>query len=181
MEFLPTASVMLGSHWHDTRTCWPTCWRNHHIPLRRLTPKRWKTCNAKQIPHMETERPGKTRPVPSYASTETIWIGASSSCLRRSGQPRRFFSTRRACDELRPVPTEPRSPRAHCQEALKIATDMRFRPELALTRLQLAELLPGHYPDDKAEALEYLDFAINEFREMKIAEVSEVIQTGEVK
>ena len=45
---------------------------------------------------------------------------------------------------------------------------MRFRPELALTRLQLAELLLDNYPDEKKEALEHLDFAINEFREMKM-------------
>jgi len=45
---------------------------------------------------------------------------------------------------------------------------MRFRPELALTRLQLAELLLEHYQDEKSEALEHLDFAINEFREMKM-------------
>jgi hypothetical protein len=45
---------------------------------------------------------------------------------------------------------------------------MRFRPELALTRLQLAELLLEHYPDEKSEALGHLDFAINEFREMKM-------------
>jgi len=45
---------------------------------------------------------------------------------------------------------------------------MRFRPEVVLTRLQLAELLLEHYPDEKKEALEHLDFAINEFREMKM-------------
>jgi len=45
---------------------------------------------------------------------------------------------------------------------------MRFRPELALTRLQLAELLLEHYPDEKSEALEHLEFAIKEFREMKM-------------
>ena len=45
---------------------------------------------------------------------------------------------------------------------------MRFRPEIALSRLQLAELLLEHYPDEKAEALEHLDFAIKEFREMKM-------------
>jgi hypothetical protein len=44
----------------------------------------------------------------------------------------------------------------------------RFPPELALTRLQLAELLLEHYPDEKKEVLEHLDFAINEFREIKI-------------
>ena len=45
---------------------------------------------------------------------------------------------------------------------------MRFRPEIALIRLQLAELLLEHYPEERAEALEHLDSAINEFREMKM-------------
>jgi len=58
--------------------------------------------------------------------------------------------------------------RDHYKEALRVATEMRIRPELALTRLQLAELLLEHYPDEKAEALEHLDFAIKEFREMKM-------------
>jgi tetratricopeptide (TPR) repeat protein len=58
--------------------------------------------------------------------------------------------------------------RKHYDEAIKVCTEMRFRPELALTRLQLAELLLEHYPDEKKEALEYLDFAIKEFREMKM-------------
>jgi len=30
------------------------------------------------------------------------------------------------------------------------------------------ELLLEHYPDEKSEALEHLDFAITEFREMKM-------------
>ena len=42
-----------------------------------------------------------------------------------------------------------------------------FRPEIALTRLQLCELLLEHYPDERAEALKHLDFAIGEFRDMK--------------
>jgi len=58
--------------------------------------------------------------------------------------------------------------RQYYQEAIKVCTEMPFRPELALTRLQLAELLLEHYPDEKKEALEHLDFAINEFREMKM-------------
>ena len=62
----------------------------------------------------------------------------------------------------------PEEARAHYAEAIKVCTEMRFRPELALTRLQLAELLLEHYPDEKPEALEHLDFAINEFREMKM-------------
>ena len=56
----------------------------------------------------------------------------------------------------------------HYDEALKVATEMSFRPEVALTRLQLAELLLEHYPEEKADAMEHLDFAIREFREMKM-------------
>jgi len=58
--------------------------------------------------------------------------------------------------------------RKHYQEAIKVCTEMRFRPELALTRLQLAELLLEHYPKERAEALEHLDFAIAEFQDMKM-------------
>jgi tetratricopeptide (TPR) repeat protein len=62
----------------------------------------------------------------------------------------------------------PEEARNHYQEAIRVCTEMRFRPELALTRLQLAELVLEHYPDEKSEALAHLDFAINEFREMKM-------------
>ena len=58
--------------------------------------------------------------------------------------------------------------RTHYQEAVNICKQIRFRPELALTRLQLAELLLERYPDEKAEAIEHLDFAIKEFREMNM-------------
>ena len=58
--------------------------------------------------------------------------------------------------------------RKYYKEAIEICTEMRFRPELALSRLQLAELLLERYPDEKKEALEHLDFAIREFREMKM-------------
>jgi eukaryotic-like serine/threonine-protein kinase len=58
--------------------------------------------------------------------------------------------------------------RRHYMEAIRVCTEMRFRPELALTRLQFAELLLDHYPDQKRDALEHLDFAVKEFREMKM-------------
>ena len=38
---------------------------------------------------------------------------------------------------------------------------------MALTRLQLAELLLEHYPDERAEALDHLDFAIAELRDIR--------------
>jgi eukaryotic-like serine/threonine-protein kinase len=58
--------------------------------------------------------------------------------------------------------------RKYYDKALKITTEMPFRPELALTRLQLAELLLQHYPDEKSAAVKHLEFAIKEFREMKM-------------
>jgi len=58
--------------------------------------------------------------------------------------------------------------RKYYQKAIKDCTELKFRPELALTRLQLAELLLEHYPNDKKEALEHLDFAVKEFQDMKM-------------
>jgi len=49
----------------------------------------------------------------------------------------------------------------------RVCTEMRFRPELALTRLQIAELLE-HHPEGRADALDHLDFAFKEFRKMKM-------------
>ncbi len=58
--------------------------------------------------------------------------------------------------------------RVDYKEALRASTEFRFRPEVALTRLGLGELLLDHYPAEKKDALEHLDFAIKEFREMKM-------------
>jgi len=63
---------------------------------------------------------------------------------------------------------KPDEARKYYQEAIRVCTETRFRPELALTRLQLAELLLEHYPKERAEALEHLDFVIAEFRDMKM-------------
>jgi hypothetical protein len=53
-------------------------------------------------------------------------------------------------------------------KAIDVARRIRFRPEIALTRLQLAELLLEHYPDERPAAIEHLDFSIPEFRDMKM-------------
>jgi tetratricopeptide (TPR) repeat protein len=58
--------------------------------------------------------------------------------------------------------------RNYYRKAIQVCTDIPFRPELALAHLELAELLLEHYPDEKKEALEHLDFAVKEFREMKM-------------
>jgi len=67
--------------------------------------------------------------------------------------------------------------KAYYLKAIKIAEEMRFRPELALSRFQLAELLFEHYPDEKEDALEHLNFAIDEFKEMKMQPSLEKAQT----
>ena len=59
--------------------------------------------------------------------------------------------------------------RAKYEAALNICQPGGFRPEIALTRLSLAELLLEHYPDERAVAIEHLDFAIAEFEVMKMA------------
>jgi serine/threonine protein kinase/tetratricopeptide (TPR) repeat protein len=63
---------------------------------------------------------------------------------------------------------KPDEARTYYRKAITDCTEMKFRPELALTRLQLAELLLEHYPTEKKEALEHLDFSIKEFQDMKM-------------
>ena len=58
--------------------------------------------------------------------------------------------------------------RRYYQQGLDYSGRIRFRPEFALTRLGLAELLLAHYPDERPAAIDHLDFAIAEFREMKM-------------
>jgi hypothetical protein len=63
---------------------------------------------------------------------------------------------------------KPDKARAYYDQALDACEAIRFRPEIALTHLQLAELLLEHYPDERAIAIGHLDFAIAEFRDMKM-------------
>jgi tetratricopeptide (TPR) repeat protein len=85
-------------------------------------------------------------PLLSYVQTCTArHLGGASALLGKYDEARKYY-----------------------QEAIKVCTEVKFRPEIALTRLQLAELLLEHYPEEKKEALEHLDFAIKEFREMKM-------------
>ena len=53
-------------------------------------------------------------------------------------------------------------------QALTVCEKVRFRPAIALIRLDLAELLLDHYPDERDAAIEHLDFAIAELRDMKM-------------
>ena len=54
----------------------------------------------------------------------------------------------------------PEQAQAYYLDALETAQKMRFRPEIALTRFQLAKLQLEHFPDERHEALEHLKFAI---------------------
>jgi tetratricopeptide (TPR) repeat protein len=64
---------------------------------------------------------------------------------------------------------EPERARALYEQAFESSGRLRNRPELALTHLQLAELLLENGDGtDREEALHHLDFAIAEFREMKM-------------
>jgi hypothetical protein len=56
--------------------------------------------------------------------------------------------------------------RAHYETAIDICAKVRLRPELALSHQHLAELLFDHYPDERIEALEHLEIAIVELRNM---------------
>ncbi len=53
-------------------------------------------------------------------------------------------------------------------QPLELCTNIRFRPEVALSHLALAALLLEHYTDERGEATEHLDFAITELRDMKM-------------
>ena len=63
---------------------------------------------------------------------------------------------------------DPEGARRYYEQAREVSEKIRCRPEVALTRFQLAELLLEHFPDQRAEAQGHLDFAIAEFREMKM-------------
>jgi serine/threonine protein kinase/tetratricopeptide (TPR) repeat protein len=56
----------------------------------------------------------------------------------------------------------------HYKDALQVATAIHYRPEIAITRYRIARLLLKKDPEEKKPALEHLEFAINEFREMKM-------------
>jgi DNA-binding CsgD family transcriptional regulator len=58
---------------------------------------------------------------------------------------------------------------AYYEQALEAASKIRFRPELALTHLNIAELLIQETDDAaRSEALEHLEVAIPELRDMKM-------------
>jgi len=79
-----------------------------------------------------------------------------------------IYNIGRLCGGAAVLQGDPEKARGYYNQALDVCTRVRFRPEIALTRLELAELLLEHYREERAEALDHLDFAIAEFREMKM-------------
>jgi hypothetical protein len=63
---------------------------------------------------------------------------------------------------------EPKEGRVYYDQAIEVSEKVRHRPEMALARLELAELLLENYLDERETALGHLNFAIGEFREMKM-------------
>ena len=49
-----------------------------------------------------------------------------------------------------------------------IRQSVRFRPERAIARAHFAKLVLDHYSDERETAIKHLDFAIAEFRDMKM-------------
>ena len=103
-------------------------------------------------------RPSDSGKTPSIEPRRVL-LPSNSGRTLSIGPSRELLVEAKALGQILPSPTRPAS---------DAATDMRFRPEIALTRLQLAELLPENCPDERPEALEHLDFVIGEFREMKM-------------
>jgi DNA-binding CsgD family transcriptional regulator len=63
---------------------------------------------------------------------------------------------------------QPETASANYEEALRVCSRLGFRPELALTHLNYAELLAEHYPDKLGAAAEYLGVALGELGELKM-------------
>jgi hypothetical protein len=84
-----------------------------------------------------------------------------------------FFGSFTACParqlgDMAVLLGNPDQAQTYYNQALAVCGKIGFRPEIALSRLGLAELLLDHYPDERPAAIEHLDFAIAEFREMKM-------------
>lgn len=60
------------------------------------------------------------------------------------------------------------SARSLYEVALAAAEEVRFRPEVALNRLHLGELLLRHYPGERKIALAHLNLAVAEFEAMEM-------------
>lgn len=58
--------------------------------------------------------------------------------------------------------------RTYFEQALAVTTRVRYRPEQALTHLDLARLLIDRFPDERTRARDHLETAIAQFSEMEM-------------
>jgi hypothetical protein len=77
-------------------------------------------------------------------------------------------STGRLLGDAAALLDDPAKARTLYERGLQDCSALRMRPELALCHLGLAELLLDHYPEERDAAIEHLDFAIAELRDMKM-------------
>ncbi|HEX9642093.1 MAG TPA: response regulator transcription factor, partial [Candidatus Krumholzibacteria bacterium] len=59
--------------------------------------------------------------------------------------------------------------RACFREAIEFCEGILYRPERALIRVDLAQLLLDHFPGERTEAMKHLDLAIAELEDMQMA------------
>jgi tetratricopeptide (TPR) repeat protein len=78
------------------------------------------------------------------------------------------LSIGRLCGAAAKLLGRPDEARGYYDQALGVCEKVSFRPEIALIRLELAELLLEYYLDERETAIDHLDFAVREFREMKM-------------
>jgi tetratricopeptide (TPR) repeat protein len=62
-----------------------------------------------------------------------------------------IYCVGRACGGAAVLMGQTDKARGYYEQALDVCTRARFRPELALTRLEIAELLLAHYPNEKRQ------------------------------
>jgi DNA-binding CsgD family transcriptional regulator len=77
-----------------------------------------------------------------------------------------FVSFGRLLGEAATLLGRPAEARHSYEQALQVCQKIRFRPELALIRLDLAELLLKSYPSERARAADHLQIATAEFEAM---------------
>jgi hypothetical protein len=103
--------------------------------------------------------PGLIRHVDPFAKVLAQFVGGATTDMCCPG---RFLG------EAAALLNEAAEARGYYDQALEVCQRTGHRPEIALIRFDLAELLLEHHPDERDAAIEHLDFAIAELRDMKM-------------
>jgi tetratricopeptide (TPR) repeat protein len=78
------------------------------------------------------------------------------------------YAVARLMGEAQRLLGDPEKTREHFETAINVGTKVGDRPETARSHFALARLLFEHFPNEKAEAAEHLNFATREFQAMKM-------------